>query len=87
MECRPKCGACCIAPSISSPLPGMPKGKPAGVPCINLDQATFSCRIWGTDEFPDVCANFKPSSENCGTNREEALVSLTLFEVQTDPNR
>ncbi|MBV6674737.1 YkgJ family cysteine cluster protein, partial [Klebsiella pneumoniae] len=24
MECRTDCGACCIAPSISSPIPGMP---------------------------------------------------------------
>lgn len=31
-ECRPGCGACCIAPSISSPIPGMPEGKAAGVP-------------------------------------------------------
>jgi Fe-S-cluster containining protein len=28
MDCRVGCGACCIAPSISSPLPGMPRGKP-----------------------------------------------------------
>ncbi|WP_429347626.1 hypothetical protein [Paraburkholderia sp. Clong3] len=27
--CRPDCGACCIAPSISSPIPGMPNGKPS----------------------------------------------------------
>ncbi|MDW3636530.1 YkgJ family cysteine cluster protein, partial [Vibrio sp. Vb0667] len=24
MDCRLGCGACCIAPSISSPIPGMP---------------------------------------------------------------
>ncbi|MDM6904545.1 YkgJ family cysteine cluster protein, partial [Enterobacter hormaechei] len=24
MNCRIDCGACCIAPSISSPIPGMP---------------------------------------------------------------
>ncbi|EQA7518310.1 YkgJ family cysteine cluster protein, partial [Shigella flexneri] len=24
MECRPGCGACCTAPSIFSPIPGMP---------------------------------------------------------------
>ncbi|HNV09555.1 MAG TPA: YkgJ family cysteine cluster protein, partial [Dokdonella sp.] len=29
MSCRSGCGACCIAPSISSPIPGMPNGKPA----------------------------------------------------------
>ena len=28
--CRPGCGACCIAPSITSPIPGMPDGKPVG---------------------------------------------------------
>jgi hypothetical protein len=27
--CRPGCGACCIAPSITSPIPGMPDGKPS----------------------------------------------------------
>lgn len=27
MDCRPGCGACCIAPSITSPIPGMPHGK------------------------------------------------------------
>lgn len=25
MDCRSGCGACCIAPSISSPIPGMPE--------------------------------------------------------------
>ncbi|MDR8085529.1 YkgJ family cysteine cluster protein, partial [Acinetobacter baumannii] len=27
-QCRPHCGACCTAPSITSPIPGMPNGKP-----------------------------------------------------------
>ncbi|MCH1995921.1 YkgJ family cysteine cluster protein, partial [Achromobacter xylosoxidans] len=36
LACRPGCGACCIAPSITRPIPGMPDGKPAGVPCIQL---------------------------------------------------
>jgi Fe-S-cluster containining protein len=27
INCRLGCGACCIAPSISSAIPGMPKGK------------------------------------------------------------
>ena len=35
--CRPGCGACCIAPSITSAIPGMPLGKPAGVRCVQLD--------------------------------------------------
>ena len=45
MKCRKLCGSCCIAPSINSPLPGMPNGKPAGVPCVNLDE-NFLCRIF-----------------------------------------
>ncbi|HVK38365.1 MAG TPA: YkgJ family cysteine cluster protein, partial [Candidatus Kapabacteria bacterium] len=36
MTCRDGCGACCIAPSITSPIPGMPDGKPAGVRCVQL---------------------------------------------------
>jgi len=35
--CRLGCGACCIAPFIACPLPGMPDGKPVGVRCVNMD--------------------------------------------------
>ena len=38
MICRSGCGACCLAPSISTPIPGMPQGKPAGVRCVQLDE-------------------------------------------------
>ena len=38
MNCRPHCGACCIALSISSPIPGMPAGKPAGVLGVSIGQ-------------------------------------------------
>ena len=51
MDCRPGCGACCIAPSISSPIPGMPYGKPAGMPCVQLDD-DVRCRIFGRPERP-----------------------------------
>ena len=37
--CRPGCGACCTAPSISSPIPGMPEGKPAGVLGVSIGAA------------------------------------------------
>ena len=43
------CGACCIAPSITSPIPGMPHGKPAGIPCVQLDE-DFGCRLFGKPE-------------------------------------
>ncbi|MFY8177903.1 MAG: YkgJ family cysteine cluster protein, partial [Limnohabitans sp.] len=46
MHCRSGCGACCIAPSITSPLPGMPQGKPAGVPCVQL-LPDMRCAVFG----------------------------------------
>jgi uncharacterized protein len=75
MECREDCGACCIALSISSPIPGMPEGKPAGVRCIHLLE-NLRCAIYFDQDKPDVCDNFKPEPEFCGSNREEALRNL-----------
>ena len=46
LECREKCASCCIDISISSPIPGMPNGKPAGVKCIQLDE-NLKCLIFG----------------------------------------
>jgi len=86
MECRTGCGACCIAISISSPIPGMPHGKPAGVPCINLNMETYTCRIWNTPHYPEVCRNFTTCLENCGENREESLKNLNFFEKATAPS-
>ncbi len=82
MKCRSGCGACCIAPSITSPLPGMPGGKPAGVPCVNLDES-FRCRIW--PERPKFCASLQPSEEMCKESRSEALAYLTMLEELTKP--
>ena len=82
-ECRSSCGACCIAPSISSPIPGMPNGKPAGEYCINLDATTLRCQIWGTPEYPDVCRGFQPKLENCGNSQEEAIKILLDLENLT----
>lgn len=72
MECRPGCGACCIALSISSFIPGMPGGKPAGVRCIHLDDEN-RCRLFNDPSRPEVCNLFKPEPEFCGSNRDEAL--------------
>ena len=85
MNCRPGCAACCIAISISSPIPGMPDGKPAGVVCVNLDPETCLCRIWGRPEYPNVCRNLKAEREMCGSSREEALAYLTELERLTAP--
>jgi Fe-S-cluster containining protein len=84
MNCRPQCGACCIAPSISSPIPGMPAGKPAGVPCIQLD-ADYRCRIFGQTDRPACCSGLQASEEMCGTQRGHALQFLTRLEVLTQP--
>jgi len=82
MNCRPACGACCIAPSISSPIPGMPLGKPAGVRCIQLDEHE-GCRLFGRPERPAVCGGLKPQAEMCGDSREHALLWLRRLETLT----
>lgn len=84
MECRAGCGACCIALSISSPIPGMPNGKPAGVRCVQLTPDNF-CKLFGKPERPNVCRLFRASLETCGRSRQEALVYLTSLEQATRP--
>ncbi|MDM3872550.1 YkgJ family cysteine cluster protein [Porticoccus sp. W117] len=83
MNCRPNCGACCIAPSINNPIPGMPNGKPAGVMCANLDPVDYHCRIWGTADYPDVCRRFLPAAYVCGSDREQALKLIGELERST----
>jgi len=77
MFCRQKCGACCIAPSISSEIPGMSEGKPAGTACIHL-QDDLSCGIYETR--PKVCRDFQAEELFCGKNSEEALDILSRLE-------
>ncbi len=84
MECRAGCGACCIAPSITSPIPGMPQGKPAGVRCAQLD-ADNLCRLFGQPERPAFCGGLQPSTEMCGSDRQAAIVWLTRLETLTTP--
>ncbi|MEZ5000043.1 MAG: YkgJ family cysteine cluster protein [Bacteroidales bacterium] len=79
MECRKGCGACCIAPSISSPIPGMPGGKPAGVRCIHLDD-NLMCAIFDHPDRPEVCRIFRAEPEICGESRDEALKILSDLE-------
>lgn len=84
MDCRPGCGACCIAPSISSPLPGMPNGKKAGERCVNLGPDN-RCRIWGSPDYPPVCRAFRPGRWVCGDSADQALVLLARLEADTRP--
>jgi Fe-S-cluster containining protein len=83
--CRTGCGACCIAPSITSPIPGMPSGKPAGVRCVQL-LADFRCALFGKTERPAVCASLRPQESMCGGSREEALQRLAYLERVTRPD-
>jgi Fe-S-cluster containining protein len=85
MNCREGCGACCIAISISSPLPGLPGGKPAGVRCINLSDGNI-CMIYNRKDYPKVCRDLKPSQEMCGSSFEEAVAYLTELERLTGPH-
>ena len=84
MDCRPGCGACCIAPSISSPIPGMPGGKPAGVRCVQLD-AGNRCKLFGKPERPGFCGGLQAQAEMCGTDRHQAVHWLTSLEILTMP--
>ena len=84
MQCRSGCGACCIAPSINSPIPGMPHGKPAGIPCVQLDDA-LRCRLFGRPERPAFCASLRPAQDMCGESGSEAMESLRLLELATAP--
>ena len=84
MKCRDHCGPCCTAPSINSPIPGMPNGKPAGDRCIQLDDEN-SCMIFGKPERPAFCASLQPSLEMCGNTQEQAMVWLSHLEKLTKP--
>ena len=84
MECRVGCAACCIAPSISSVIPGMVSGKPAGVRCPQLT-ADNRCLIFGLDERPTVCQSLQPSEEMCGFSDLEAYERLAEWEQLTRP--
>jgi Fe-S-cluster containining protein len=83
-DCRIGCAACCIAPSISSPIPGMPQGKPAGVRCIQLT-ADNRCALFGRSERPSVCVHLRPTPEMCGQTSFDAYVYLSRLETATSP--
>ena len=84
MDCRPDCGACCTAPSVSSPIPGMPNGKPANTPCVQLD-ADMRCKIFFSPLRPKVCAGLQASREMCGNTRQQAMDYLIYLEAATAP--
>jgi Fe-S-cluster containining protein len=83
--CRPGCAACCIAPSITSFIPGMAEGKPAGVRCIQLSRDGY-CLLFNQPERPAFCASLMPNHDMCGDTTEQALRFLGAMEIATRPD-
>lgn len=84
MECRLGCGASCIAPSISQPLPGHPNGKLAGERCANLDGDNL-CLLFGLPTRPFVCAGFTADIDVCGQTQDQAMTIIATLELSTLP--
>ena len=61
----------------------MPLGKPAGMPCINLDPGSGLCRIWGSADYPATCHNFSAEPSVCGADRSDALRLIGQLERDT----
>ena len=83
MDCRPDCGACCTAPSISSPIPWMPEGKPANTRCAQLSETNL-CMIFGSPLRLKVCSGCSPP-QMCGNTRAQAMTYLLNLEALTAP--
>jgi uncharacterized protein len=62
----------------------MLQGKPAGVPCVQLDE-DLRCKIFGQPERPACCGGLQPSAEMCGESRETAIHWLARLEIATAP--
>ncbi len=60
----------------------MPQGKPAGVRCVQLDDAN-RCLIFGQPGRPAVCSGLQPSLEMCGESSGHAMAWLTQLEALT----
>ena len=66
----------------------MPDGKPAGVPCVQLD-ARMCCKFLGDARRPAVCGSLQASVQTCGLSedvaqtREFALRYLIELELLT----
>lgn len=82
--CRVGCGACCIAPSITTPFHGMPHGKKAGERCVHLD-ALNRCVLFGKPERPRFCQDLAAEAAMCGASDAEAMAILTAWERLTRP--
>lgn len=84
LACRPGCGACCIAPSISASWPALPHGKPAGERCPHLTPE-ITCALFGSPDRPAVCSSLRPQAEMCGDSPADAMAGLIRLEALTAP--
>lgn len=65
----------------------MPHGKPAGVRCVQLDDA-LRCRLFGQPARPAVCRQLQPALEMCGPADDggaHARLYLARLERATAP--
>ncbi len=88
MQCR-MCGACCIAMSISSAIPGCPclvNGKPAGLRCPYLMENN-KCELFNKPNRPKICGLYKPVDWICGINRSMAMENIAALEAATKPEK
>lgn len=60
----------------------MPGGKPAGVRCVQLDDAG-RCRLFGDPRRPAVCVSLAPARDMCGDDAAQALAWLARLETAT----
>lgn len=84
IACRAGCAACCIIPSISSPMPLMPQGKLSNTHCHHLDKNNL-CSLFGLPERPQVCIDYQATEEFCGHTNQQAYILLTHLNQQTEP--
>jgi hypothetical protein len=84
MACRPGCGACCIAPSISPSHPALPQGKRAGERCPHLTD-DIRCALFGKPERPSCCSGLAPAPDMCGESTAQAMTTLLGWEALTKP--
>lgn len=83
MDCH-ACGACCVEISISSPIPGMPNGKPAGVRCVHLTTDNL-CALFSSNLRPAICSSFAADVVMCGSDGTEATKLIRIYEERTKP--
>jgi uncharacterized protein len=66
----------------------MPNGKPAGTPCIQLDE-DYRCKLFGKPERPAFCGGLQPDVEMCGDTQQTrtyAINWLSALELATRPD-